>query len=417
MRKQIIVALAFLFTVFSFAQKKEFKAAEKAIKNKNYALAKDALGKIKPMLDGLDGNLKSKYNYLNAVALYADGKGGFGEVERSINALVTIKGQYAKDAKVFKLGMYQDFINNANKHYEAKRFTASSFNFERAYKLNKQDTTSLYYAAATAVNDKKYERALTLYEQLKKLGYTGIVKKYFAVSVQSNKKEPFPNQLLRDTAVRSKTHKNPTDEDTDSKKAEIVRNVALIHMEEGNSEKALQAFKDARAENPNDVNLIINEANLQYKAGNIEEFSTLLQKATKLQPNNAELQYNLGVISAESNRLDEAKKYYDRAIQIDPKYINAYINSAVLVLAKEKPLIEEMNSLGNSAADYKRYDVLKEQRQVVYQEAIPYLSKALEIDPNSESAASTLMNIYSALGETAKYKEMKARVEAMEAGN
>ena len=86
---------------------------------------------------------------------------------------------------------------------------------------------------------------------------------------------------------------------------------------------------------------------------------------------------------------------------------------AVLLLEREQSIIEEMNSLGSSAADNRRYDALKDERTALFNSAIPYLERALKNDPDNFDAAKTLMNIYSAIGETAKYKEMKAKVEAM----
>jgi hypothetical protein len=49
-------------------------------------------------------------------------------------------------------------------------------------------------------------------------------------------------------------------------------------------------------------------------------------------------------------------------MEIDPKYVNAYINLAALKLEAEKPIIDEMNKLGTSDKDMKRYEVLKKQR-------------------------------------------------------
>ena len=149
--------------------------------------------------------------------------------------------------------------------------------------------------------------------------------------------------------------------------------------------------------------------------GNTEEFKSLLQKATEMDPTNPELQYNLGVIAAESGQPVEAKAHYEKAIELDPNYVNAYINISALVLGREQPLIEEMNGLGTSKADDMRYDELREERQNLYKEAIPFLSKALEIDTKNLSAAKTLMNIYSILGESEKQKEIKATVDALEA--
>ena len=92
---------------------------------------------------------------------------------------------------------------------------------------------------------------------------------------------------------------------------------------------------------------------------------------------------------------------------------NAEINMAAMILDQEKALIEEMNSLGSSPADNKRYDELKLQRTKIYKSAIPYLESVMKVDPDNIDAAKTLMNIYSATGDTEKYKAMKAKVDAL----
>ena len=84
-----------------------------------------------------------------------------------------------------------------------------------------------------------------------------------------------------------------------------------------------------------------------------------------------------------------------------------------MLLDQEKGLIEEMNSLGSSPADNKRYDELKLERAQIYKSAIPYLESALKSDPSNVDAAKTLMNIYSATGDTDKFKAMKATVESL----
>lgn len=125
----------------------------------------------------------------------------------------------------------------------------------------------------------------------------------------------------------------------------------------------------------------------------------------------------MGVIAAESGDKEAAKRYYDKSIELDPNYINAYINTAALILQGEQALIEEMNNLGSSKKDDLRYDELRKERQDIYRSAIPYLDKAIAIDDKNINAAKTLMNIYSVLGETDKYKVLKQKVEAIEAGN
>ncbi|GAA4270029.1 tetratricopeptide repeat protein [Hyunsoonleella aestuarii] len=413
MRKQFIIAFIFSITAFSFAQKKELKAAEKAIKNQNYVEAKAALSQAEGLMSAMDEKSKEKFYFLNGQALYAGGEGSSQDIEAAIDNLGKVKNGYKAEIATIKQNMVNNFLTKGNTAYESENYNEASSYFEHAYKTNKKDTVYLYYAAATAVTVPDYDRALVLYDELKKLGYTGIAEQFYAVGKEDGEEELFPNKGLRDIAVKQGTHIKPTDKKSESKKAEIVKNVALIYVSTGDNEKAIAAMKDARAESPDDVNLILTEANVHFKMGNTEKFKSLLEEATKMDPNNPELQYNLGVVAAESNDIESAKSYYKKAIELDPNFINAYINMAAVILGEEEGLIEEMNGLGSSAADDKRYDELKEERQQLYRDAIPFLSKALEMDAGSVSAATTLMNIYSVLGETDKYKEMKAKVDSM----
>ena len=197
---------------------------------------------------------------------------------------------------------------------------------------------------------------------------------------------------------------------------EIVKNIALIYIAKGENEMAAKAIKDARAQNPDDMNLLISEANIMLKLDKRDEFKRLMEEASIKDPNNAELQYNLGVITAEGGDNENAIIYYERAIELNPEYADAYNNMSVLILEKDQKIIEKMNALGTSAADNKKYDEYKLQRLEVYKEAIPYLEKANELKPNIYSAR-TLMNIYSAIDDMPKFKEMKAKVEALEDQN
>jgi len=410
MKKQVIIALAISISAFSFAQKKELRAVEKAIKGSNYAEAKAALQQAEPLISQMDEKEKAQYYYLKASTLFAGGAGTLADIDSAIENIAKVEGGYESEVAQLKQDMANNLLTRGNEYYGKQDYSSSSKFFEKTYRLNK-DTIFLYYAASTAVNVPEYDRALALYEELKKLGYTGIEKEYFATNKETGEEEVL-DKTTRDLYVRSGTHINPGERMTESRKPEIVKNVALIYVAQGDNDKAIQAIQDAKKESPDDINLILSEANIYYKMGETEKFKALLEKATEMDPNNAELQYNLGVISGESGDIEGAKKYYQKTIELNPNYTNAYINMAVTILDGEKAVIEEMNGLGNTAADNKRYDELIEVRKELYKEAIPYLDKALSIDGDNINAATTLMNIYSVLGETEKYKEMKAKVDS-----
>lgn len=411
MKKQFIVALAVLVTTFSFAQKKELRSAEKAIKDNNFAEAKSILGQLNPST--MEDKYKADYYYLNAEALYANGAASNDDVSKALKSLGLIEGDLEEETAELKKTMIQSFVKKANDAYENKNYSISSKNFENAYRVSTKDTLYLYYAAITATGVQEFDRALVLFEELDDLGYTGIEKEYYAIDKETGEEEIFQNKSIRDLSVKGGTHLKAGERNTESKQAEIVKNIALIYTNRGENDKALAAMEKARQANPNDLNLLISHANLYFQSGNKEKFKQLLQEATEKDPNNPELQFNLGVMSQESGDFESAKKYYDRAIELDPTYVNAEINMAAMILDQEKALIEEMNSLGSSPADNKRYDQLKLQRTEIYKSAIPYLESVMDVDPDNIDAAKTLMNIYSATGDTEKYKAMKSKIDAL----
>jgi len=416
MKKQFVIALALLMGTFSFAQKKELKTAEKAIKNSNFAEAKSALSTVSPMLSSLDSKLKDKYYYLNAQALYANGSGSSADIDSALENLASIQTS-TPGATELKQSMVNSFLSVGNESYESKDFAKASDNFEKAYRVSTKDTLYLYYASSMSVSVQDYDRSLKLYNELKDLGFTGITTEFAALNLESGEVDPFQDENLRDISVKAGTHSTPTTKKTESKRGEIVKNIALIYVNKGENEKAIAAMKDARDAYPDDISLLLSEANVHYKMGNTDEFKRLLEEATAKDPENAELQYNLGVIAAESGDNESAKAYYNKSIELDPKYVNSQINMAALLLSEEEVLIEEMNGLGSSSKDDKRYDELKQMRKDLYSNAIPYLESALKIDSENIQAAKTLMNIYSVTGEDAKFDVLKAKIETIESGN
>lgn len=425
MKKLITIICALLISSSAFAQKNEVKAMEKALKNLNFAEAKAASASAEALMGNMDDKTKAKFYFLKGKAHYANGAGTDADIDTAIESFDKLKAvelamgklKYTDEATEIKTQMLNSFLTKANESIQSKDYASAAKRFEKAYKMSPQDTTYLYYAASSAVNAQDYKTSLDYYLQLKNMGYTGKQMRYYATNKETGVEELFGSEMLRDASVKAGQYVAPKQEMAESKFAEIVKNIALIYVAENQNEKALGAMADARASNPDDLGLILSEANVHLKMGNRDKFKELMEEATTKDPDNAELQYNLGVLAAEGGNTEAAMKYYKKALALDPNYADAQINMAVVILDGEAAIVEEMNGLGNSAADNRRYDELKEERAELYRTAIPYLKKALELKKNNLDAARTLMNIYSALGETDKFKEMRTKVEAMEAAS
>lgn len=412
MKKQVIIALALAFSVFSFAQKKELKTVEKAIKNKDFSVAKSLLDNVESMLSGMDDKSKDKFYYLKGKAFYANGAGSDADLDLAIDNFDKVKSSYKVEIADVKQNLINTLLTNSNTQYQSAKYLEAVKGFEKLYKLIPTDTTYLYYAASSAITGKDYDSAVKNYKRLLELGYTGIEKQYVATNVETGEVEAFP-ESQRNLFVKAGSHIKPAEKISESKRGEIVKNIAFIYLSQGKTEEALTAVQAARKMNPTDSNLILSEANLHFKMGNKVVYKKLIEEALQLDPNNTDLVFNLGVVASENGDIAKAKEYYNKVIDMDPVYVNAQTNMAALILDEENTLIEEMNGLGTSNADNLRYDELKSKRTGLYQNAIPYLEAVLKIQPKNTEVAKTLLNIYGAIGDTVKEKEVKTLIDSL----
>ena len=418
--KYLIVSFSLLVSAFSFSQKDELKAAEKAIKNNNFADAKTAIQSAEPMIASADDKMKAKFYFLKGKALYANGTGSNEETDQAIESFNMVKDIESKGGKVkyssnvaeLRKQMLSNFLTKANSALKEKRYMLSSDGFNKAYRMSPKDTIYLYYAASTAVTAKEYDTSLKLYEELRDIGYTGIDMAYTAINKETGETEDFDNKSLRDYSVKAGSHIAPKEFKKDSKSAEIIKNIALIYISNGEDEKATAAVKAARAENPDDVSLIISEANIELKLGNNAKFKSLMEEATLKDPNNPVLRYNIGVMTMKEGEYEAARTSFKKALEFDPTMEDAALNISTTYIEEGNNLVEEMNSLGTSDADFNRYDVLKEQKVNLFKEGANILIQYLENNPNgSNGIFQQLNNIYLAIGETDKAKMYKAKIK------
>ena len=420
--KYAILASAFLISVASFAQKDQIKAAEKALKGGNSLEAVSILQGAESLIPNATDAEKAQYFFVkgNALLDLANKKVEEGKnlslAAKAYQDLLAVekasgKDKYSSQATTSILDIKYKLLNSAIADSKTEKYAEGAQKLHDAYLLDKKDTLNLYYAASTYVNAKNFDTALKLYIELKDLNYSGKGVNYLALNKLTAQEDLFSNTQDRDRVVKIGTHEKPRNEVIPSKRGEINKNIALILIQNGKTEEAKKAISEARKANPDDSSLTLAEANLYLETKDFETYKKLISEVLVKNPNDADLIFNLAVLSANAKNPLEAEKYYKRVMEINPNYINAYINLAALKLENEKVIIDEMNKLGTSPKDMKRYDVLKNQRFDLFRSAIPYLVKAVEIDPTNIDVAKTLMNVYSALEMTEEYKALKAKIK------
>ncbi|WP_163411085.1 hypothetical protein [Flavobacterium ajazii] len=109
----------------------------------------------------------------------------------------------------------------------------------------------------------------------------------------------------------------------------------------------------------------------------------------------------------ERNDCANSEKYYQEALQVNPNCVNCYINLVYIKMESKKVLVDQMDKLGNSPKEMKQYDKLNAQKDEIIKSAIPYLKKALAIEPKNEDAIKSLLGIYRSLEMTNEYNALK----------
>lgn len=425
MKTKFLFVIILAFGVSAFAQKKEVKAVEKALKNGNYGEAKNLVGAAEALIGSMDEKTKTNFLLAKAKAYLGVNNKNAEDLKVAATTYNMLKDtKFNAEAEAGVSNVVVAMINSAIEDQNTQKFTSASKKLADAYNYSKQDTLYLYYAASNSVNGKDYDTALKYYNQLSDLNFTGVEKLYYATEVATNEEVQLPTKQERDLLVLAKSHINPIEKSSESKRGEIAKNIALIYMTQGKNEKALEAMASARAENPDDLVLLRSEADIYLKMKRMDKYQEVITQVLEKDPNNPELYYNLGVGADQLGNKEGARKYYEKAIELNPKYAAAYNNIGAIILSGEKSIVDEMNSLGTSRADYDKYDALKEKRQSIYSTAAPFLEKALEYRTSdvkeiarSIELARTLYGIYQQLGETSKADTMKAKIEILEGGN
>ena len=425
-----IVCITLIILCFNVqAQKKELRKIDKLVLESFWEEAKDELDTSKSLILSSEDKYKAQFYFYDAKV-----SNELKDFKNAINSLNTLNKLNPNSNLPSKLELeYSNLgivisnsvVNSAVTDNQNSNFLDAAEKLIMAYEMDvEKNIDYLYFAAGSAVNGKDYDLSLEYYVKLKNIGYTGIVDEYFVTNNETGVEEKV-SQTEYDLLKSSKDYSNPRIGQTDSRFPEIVKNIALIYVQQGKNDLAEAAIKEAREIQPDDVSLLLNEADLYIRISNNSDndedrllyrnkFKTLMEKAIELDPDNGILYYNLGVIYAEQGELTLAKEKYSQAIKLIPDYVDAYLNLVSVILEDEVSIVEEMNNLGTSKKENLRYDELKVKREDLYRECVPLLEELLNVSPTNIDALNTLKNIYGVLGNNEAFMKIRAKIEDLQ---
>ena len=427
--RTIFIYIAVLFFSFSFSQKKELRQIKRLIDEKFFQEAESTLKSNKDFLLSGDSKTDAQYYYY-ATKIYTEIK-SFKLAKNSLEELMSINPSYYNaemklDYKNLEEILVVALVNAAVADNSSKKWMEGVDKLLLAYEMDKENNIDyLYFAASGAVNAENFDLALEYYLQLKEKNYTGIKDEYFITNVESGVEEKVTETEYK-IYQSSKEYMNPRIGQTESRYPEIVKNIALIYVKKGEDELAIEAINEARSIQPDDLYLILNEADLYIRLSNNAsddnlrsqyrlKFKEIMTLAVEKDPENGILYYNLGIISSEQGESDDAKSYFEKAIEFKPDYTDSYVAIVNILLQEQTVIIGEMDkiAMSNKRSDIAKYDQLKEDLNEVWRKCIPYCEKALEYEPNDLEVLKLLSQFYYKLDNLDGYKEINAKIEQL----
>ncbi|NHE58785.1 tetratricopeptide repeat protein [Cyclobacterium plantarum] len=180
--------------------------------------------------------------------------------------------------------------------------------------------------------------------------------------------------------------------------------IQIASAEEKDPEEAYRWAKEARELYPEDKGLAEFEIQLLLQLDKMEEAMTSIEKALETDPDNPAIRLRYGYLKEKSGDMEGALKEYKRTVEADPEFFEGNYYAGAIYLDKARNIINEVNNLSDEEWEAKSDSMLAE-ADGLYEEALPYFTKASELQPENTDIMEILFRIHSQLKNEAKAEE------------
>lgn len=410
-------------SVMTFAQKNELKAARNALDSNNFTEAVNILEGVESLISNAKEKYQSEYYFLLGKALYANGTqpDNVTAAAKALQKAVSLKNDDAQNmlvsivqslatrgSELYSKG--NTYSTNGDEENAKLNFLKSAEMFKGVYDASPSDTAFFQNAAFVYYRAGEFQKSIDAYQNLLDMGYTGAGTSFMAKSAANGQPISFNSKSDMDKQVKLGLATDPEVIVTEPQTSEMMRMISKNLVGLGQDDKALEVIKKARELNPEDYNLLVDEAYAYYNTGDKNKFTELLEEAININPEDYILHYNIGVMKSEMGDIEGAIASYSKAVELKPDYADAYRNLGAAILDKAKPIVEEMN---NSLSDFAKYDMLQAKQLDVYREALPYFEKTYELDSTNPDNIQVLVGIYEQLEMYDQSKAMRAKLDEL----
>ncbi len=459
--KKIFLSAAMLTVAFAFGQKKEIAAAVKAIDAGDVSTANSQIAQAEAAMENktylLEPALLEQYYYAKGLGLLKSGKTAEGATYLAkINELSKNKIYSGKDAsktRVYYVGKaaadasgiqglkeetyaptltgklsssINPVIEKTNKvaldAYNAKKYAEAAPKFQEVYNLlnaaGQDNKKYLYYAGLTyALADKKKE-ATDIYLVLIDDNYSGIESSYTAKNKKSGEVENLEKSTW-DLYKKMGAAGDYTEFKTETSKSveqELYETTAALLIDSERGEEALTLIEKGLKKFPASSKLSELQGSAYYKTGKTNEFVTNLKAQLAKNPNDANNWYNLGVLQSKDPATEaDAIVSYKKAVEIKPDFAQAWQNLTYTTMGDDAKAIDDFNAARKAQKTELANKIIGDRRARLAA-TLPYAEKWYQYDATNSDVVGLLKGLYLSTKNDAKFKEFKAKEEAMKSG-
>ena len=172
----------------------------------------------------------------------------------------------------------------------------------------------------------------------------------------------------------------------------------------GDTVRALEIIKQGRERYPEELTLLLEEAQLYLEQGKKEELLASLLLAIEADPENSNLYFLVGKTYDDKKEYVVAEEYYKKAAEYKPDFFEAYYNIGAIYVNQAAEVQGEANDLPLNETE--KYDELTAIASKHLEAAVPYLEKALEVRPDDVPTITALKEAYARLKMDDKLEQM-----------
>ncbi|WP_419698422.1 tetratricopeptide repeat protein [Mucilaginibacter sp. NFX135] len=294
------------------------------------------------------------------------------------------------DNAYLNLAQYQ--LTKGVAEYSAQKYDQAYRSFDYYRTVLPEDTNAIYYTGLAAANAKNYPAAISNYNKLVTTKYSKNAGVYMDLSSLYLANKDTTNALK---SVSEGITKYPTN--SDLRKREIE-----ISLQTGKEKEVIQKIQAALAADPKNKTLY-------YYAG-----LTYSQAAESIIKEQAKAKDPAAKATLQQQKVDnytKAADMYKKALEIDPNYFEANLNLGYVVL---NPAIDAYNAANKLPANkQKEYDAAIAKANAQFDLAKPYLVKAVDLNPKSIDALTNLRTYYLGKKDNVNAEATKKKIDAL----